>query len=103
MVPLHGPARLYDARYVQWVKAHLPRAAWETVVEDAPLIAELHARDPHALRLHALPVLHASVAEVLACATRDLAALEPHDVADAGVLALLRGVDPTLLELVRTS
>lgn len=96
-----GHTSLYDPRYVRWAEESLPREAVEAIATDAPLLAQLHASEPHVERLHALPLLHDTIEDMLAVATKSLHELDPSDVADPGVLASLRTVDEKLVEILR--
>jgi hypothetical protein len=101
-LPVAGPGAHHHARYLRWVRSHHPPAAWEPFASDAELLAALYARDSGRLGLHALPFLFDDPERLLSAAGRDLRELGPDDVDEPLALAVLRGVDPSLVDLVRT-
>lgn len=100
-VPIRGPARIHDERYVRWARATLEPTAWEVLVEDAPAIVALHERDPRAVRVQVLPMVHRSIEGFLASARRELPELGDDDVDDPQALALLRSASAPLVDLLR--
>jgi hypothetical protein len=93
----------HDPRYVQWVRATLPPAAWAPLAEDAPLLTALYAQREQNRVLHALPRLHDSIASFLASAHRPLESLDAHAVQDPALLRALLGLDRGLVEILRAS
>lgn len=96
-----GHTSLFSPRYVAWARRELGPAAVDAIVEDAAVLAALHAAEPNVESLHALPFLHHRIDDMLATAARPLGALGPTDVADAAVLRALRSVDPKLVDILR--
>ncbi|GAB5542923.1 MAG: hypothetical protein SangKO_026830 [Sandaracinaceae bacterium] len=99
-LPLPGPERLSDARYLAWLRATLPGMAWEPIARDAETIVAL-ARGDASLDLQLLPELYGDVAQLRATAALAMTELSDGDVADARVLARVR--DAKHVELLRAA
>lgn len=98
-LPIRGPGRL-DPRYPAWCRRAMPEAARAPIEEDAPAIAELVARERCDV-VHAMPELFRDLAQVRACAARELAELDDRDVASPALLRALR--NSAAAELLRAA
>lgn len=92
---LHWPA------YIQLVQAELPRAAWQVLEEDAPLLSTLlePVEVSHAIGLFA--ELHETVEQFLASATRELKDLGSQEVGSVAALDALRALPVAAVEIFR--
>lgn len=88
-LPIPGPGRLDDPRYLEWCAREVPREARAAIEDDAAVVAELFVREG-ADALHAMPELFSDITQARASATRALTELTGEDVADASVLRTLR-------------
>jgi hypothetical protein len=89
-VPLDGPGNTHDRRYVAWAAGRFEAADQRLLAHDAALLARLWNADSRYDALHRFCELHQGIAGLLACADRPLAELRADEVADPGLLALLR-------------
>ena len=99
LVPLAGPASLYDPRYAAWARASLPAACVAPVLSDAPLIAALASRAGEAaLALQHLPWAWEGPDDFVSAAREPVA---PSDHPSREALRRLSLAHPELCELAR--
>jgi len=103
LVDVRGDAaNLYDPRYEPWARATLEPESIDPIARDAATLAKLFsAEGERAYALHALPLLHRTIAEFRATASRPLGAVRAEHVADPAVLSMLKRLDTALVELTR--
>jgi len=97
-------SRLYDARYVAWIEARMPRElrAERTLPKDAPLLAALIDAAPDAHALHGFVHLHADVDAFLATAALPFADVPwPNRQQQLHAAALAKAMPQDLIELFR--
>jgi radical SAM protein with 4Fe4S-binding SPASM domain len=94
---------LYEPRYIQAMGAQLSASgAGRTLVEDATLMASLYVQCGQGHRLHAWPLLHASVEEFLAGATAGFGQLAWDDIRRQDLAATMQSsLGMPLIELFR--
>lgn len=97
-----GPESLFDREYVRWARRRLPPEATRHIAEDATLLAVLHATSPGARLVHALPMLHRDVDQLVRSARYPLETLDGEDVIDLDLLDALRAVERKYVEILRT-
>ncbi|MCC6876029.1 MAG: hypothetical protein IT378_17100 [Sandaracinaceae bacterium] len=77
LVPLVGPGRMDDARYLAWARANLGAGAIGPFLDDARLIAGRLPRPEDTSALAWLPLLHESIDALVRAARAELPALAP--------------------------
>ncbi len=99
-IPLQGPERLFDPRYVAFAERTLPLEAREPLAADAQAIGAELERTSTSGAVQWLPLLHADVASFTKTALSELKELGPVD-ADGTALAALQAVESRAIEWLR--